>query len=211
MQNFLCNSTLVTVRTQRWKCRRQVGGYLIACGVLLIPWLIVLSWTLPDTTTVSGWSTAWLGLDASEALGLLGTGLLLRKWDSRVGVVAASTSTLLVMDAWLDVITSTPGPARTIALSMALLLELPLAVICAALALRATKAVNFSRQPQADVTSLQERQRGRICGMSRIAYIQSGQTLCQPDLVVKSRIHLEGKQNAHYSRAKAAEALDDKT
>jgi hypothetical protein len=111
-------------------------GLLVAAGVML-PWLYLLSSSLPDTTRVTGWSSAWVGLDVMEGLALLGTGLLLLRRDPRVSPVAAATAALLLVDAWFDVTTSSSGSALVIALAMALLVELPLCALCALIAARA--------------------------------------------------------------------------
>lgn len=109
---------------------------LTASGAGLIPWLVVLATCLPVTTRAWNWSTAWAGLDSLEALGLLGTGLLLIRRDARYHLTAAATAALLLADAWFDVTTSAPGPDRMIAIAMAAGVELPAAAACAALAAR---------------------------------------------------------------------------
>lgn len=98
--------------------------------------MVVLAKTMPQTTEVSNWSTAWIGLDALLAVGLTGTGVLLRRNDPRVAQVAAATAALLVMDAWFDVTTAAPGSELATALTLALAAELPMAALCAAVALR---------------------------------------------------------------------------
>ena len=110
---------------------------LVGLGLALLPWLVVLATTLPSTTTVSHWSLAWVGLDCLEAVGLISTGVLLRRGDPRRCLTAMATSVLLVCDAWFDVTTSAPGAEVASAVAMALLVELPLALFCARLALRA--------------------------------------------------------------------------
>lgn len=119
-----------------------LGYVLIALGVALIPWLFVLATSLPDSAQASHWSTAWVGLDALEAIGLIGTGVLVRRRDHRLGVAAAATAMLLVVDAWFDVSTAAPGADIASALLMAALLELPLAALCAVLAVRASGRAN---------------------------------------------------------------------
>ncbi|MEU5420686.1 hypothetical protein ACFY1P_13600 [Streptomyces sp. NPDC001407] len=115
-----------------------LGHALVACGLALLPWLFVLATSLPATTTASRWSAAWVGLDALEALALITTGLLAARRDRRHGVAAAATAALLVMDAWFDTMTAAPGADLVSALIMAVALELPLAVVCGALAVRAS-------------------------------------------------------------------------
>ncbi|MEV5276463.1 hypothetical protein [Streptomyces sp. NPDC051994] len=116
--------------------RPRLATVLTGAGVALVPWMVVLAKTLPQTTEVSNWSTAWIGLDALLAVGLTGTGVLLRRNDPRVAQVAAATAALLVMDAWFDVTTAAPGSELATALTLALAAELPMAVACGAVALR---------------------------------------------------------------------------
>jgi hypothetical protein len=81
-------------------------------------------------------STAWVGLDAMETVGLLATGALLLRRDHRCCLAAACTGTLILVDAWFDVTTSAPGLAQLTAILMAMFIEIPVSSLCAALALR---------------------------------------------------------------------------
>lgn len=116
--------------------RPRLATVLTGAGLALVPWMVVLARTLPRTTEVSNWSTAWVGLDALLAVGLTGTGVLLRRNDPRVAQVAAATAAVLLVDAWFDVTTSAPGAELATALTLALTAELPMAVTCAVVALR---------------------------------------------------------------------------
>jgi hypothetical protein len=109
---------------------------LIAAGLAMIPWLFALAVQLPSSTRAQHWSTAWVGLDAMEALGLLTTGVLVRLRDERRSLAAAATATLLLVDAWFDVTTSAPGTDHLMALLLAVFLEVPIASACAVLAVR---------------------------------------------------------------------------
>lgn len=119
-----------------WRGLRWLGFTLIGAGLTLIPWLFVLSASLPSTMTASHWSAAWVGFDGLEALGLITTGVLLNRKDPRRCLAAAATSALLVVDAWFDVTTAAPGLDQTTAVAMAAFLEIPLATVCAVLANR---------------------------------------------------------------------------
>lgn len=116
--------------------RPRLATVLTGAGVALVPWMVVLAKTLPSTTEVSNWSTAWVGLDALLAVGLTGTGVLVGRGDPRAAQVAAATAAILVVDAWFDVATSAPGGELAMAVGLALGVELPLAVTCAVVALR---------------------------------------------------------------------------
>lgn len=116
---------------------RWLGTALIGAGLALIPWLFVLAIGLPSTATASHWPTAWVGLDGLEALGLITTGVLVNRRDPRSCLTAAVTATLLLVDAWLDVSTAAAGADQATAVAMAICLEIPLVILCAALAVRA--------------------------------------------------------------------------
>jgi DNA-binding PadR family transcriptional regulator len=102
----------------------------------MIPWVFILACSLPPAIRAAHWSTAWAGLDALEAAGLMTTGAALIGRCSWLRLPAAVTSTLLVVDAWFDITTSAPGHAATVAIAMAVFPELPIAGLCAVLAIR---------------------------------------------------------------------------
>ncbi|WP_234532777.1 hypothetical protein [Streptomyces shenzhenensis] len=115
---------------------RRAATVLTVLGLAMIPWLVFLYTGLPATAQASHWAWTWTGLDSFEALGLLSTGLLLRRGDCRACLTSAATSTLLLVDAWFDTMTAAPGPDFKLAVLMAVFVELPLAVACAVLATR---------------------------------------------------------------------------
>ncbi|MCW8378686.1 hypothetical protein [Streptomyces justiciae] len=102
----------------------------------LVLWLLVLAASLPTAAEVQNWSAMWVGLDALEALGLAATGVLLLRGDPHRCLTAAATAALLIVDAWIDVLTSLPGSELAPALAMALGAELPLATLCVVIAVR---------------------------------------------------------------------------
>jgi hypothetical protein len=116
--------------------RRFLSRGLTVAGFAMLPWLFVLGSSLPNTIRVSGWATAWVGLDASEGLGLVATGVLLSHRNAFAALSAAATATLVLVDAWFDVTTSAAGSSLLIAVAMAVLIEAPVAVLCATLAIR---------------------------------------------------------------------------
>lgn len=112
--------------------RQRLGYVPLVCGVLLIPWLVVLA-----TGAAPQWTAAWVALDSLEAVGLFATGLLALRAKPALTTAATATAAALVLDASLDLATS-HGTALLVAAAMALLAELPLAAACAVLALRRT-------------------------------------------------------------------------
>jgi len=108
----------------------------LAVGGFLVPWCVVLSVTLPRTAQAQHWSLAWTGLDGAEAIAALVTAALLARDDSRACLTAAAGGALLLTDAWFDVCTSAPGLEHTLAVTEAVLVELPLAAAAGWLAVR---------------------------------------------------------------------------
>lgn len=50
-------------RTRPATRRRLLSRALIAIGIGMVPWLVVLAATLPQTIRVSHWVVAWVGLE----------------------------------------------------------------------------------------------------------------------------------------------------
>lgn len=102
---------------------------LSAAGIALLPWIMVLAATVRD-------AAGWVALDVLEACCLLATAHRLRRAGGRHRPSAALAALLLTADAWCDLRTAAPGADLAVAVAMALLAELPLAALCATLALR---------------------------------------------------------------------------
>jgi len=129
----------------RVRCIRRGRAVALAVGSFLVPWSVVLGVTLPAGTFVPNWSLAWMGLDFSEAVAALLTAWLLSRGSSRASLPAMAGAGLLFADAWLDVCTSTAGPARLLAVGEAVLVELPLAAAAIWLAVSLTGTRGISR------------------------------------------------------------------
>lgn len=116
--------------------RAREARLLTLCAALLLPWIVVLGMTLPENEMARNWSTAWSGFDVLLALMLAGTAWLQRAGDPRVGALAGASAAMLVADAWLDTSTSALGADAVLAWCSAVFVELPLALVCARIALR---------------------------------------------------------------------------
>lgn len=103
---------------------------LAVVAVVLIPWAIALGQMLPSRHVADHWDAAWTGFDVILAFTLLATAwAYTRRRDLSRGLAAIS-GTLLLCDAWFDVLTASSGGDLEIALLFALLGEIPLAVVC---------------------------------------------------------------------------------
>ncbi len=111
------------------RLRRRFVGVVVASCLLLIPWVAVLALTLPRRYTASHWDATWAGFDLALFMSLGVTAWAAWRRRQVVVLAAAVTGTLLVCDAWFDVITASTRRDLAFSLSAALLVELPLAAL----------------------------------------------------------------------------------
>ncbi|GAA4250011.1 hypothetical protein GCM10022255_036600 [Dactylosporangium darangshiense] len=108
------------------RARRRFVIIIGVASVLMIPWVIALTLTLPPRYLAGHWRLTWVGFDL-----VLGAALAVTAWAALrrrqimilAGVVSA---TLLACDAWFDMVTAS-GQDRWVSLATAALVELPLA------------------------------------------------------------------------------------
>lgn len=116
---------------------RWLGPLAVACAVLLVPWMVFLGLTLPSKRSAAHYDVAWIGFDAAMCLVLAALAYCAQRRLPATGPVAAVAATMLVVDAWFDVVTASTRDEFAGSLLMALLAELPLATICAWTAINA--------------------------------------------------------------------------
>jgi hypothetical protein len=110
--------------------RKLVMVVFGAIGIGLIPWTVWLSSDLTPDHTTHRWDVAWTGFDIGLALAFLATAVAAWRRSAWTGFFAGATGTLLVTDAWFDVmLEDTTRDLRT-ALLEAFLAELPAAAVC---------------------------------------------------------------------------------
>jgi len=98
-----------------------------AVGVLLIPWTFYLAVSLPRRVVDTHYRGAWVGFDILLVITIIMTAYFAFKVDSRVQLPATATATLLIVDAWFDVMTAGRRGDVGLALLMAVCIELPAA------------------------------------------------------------------------------------
>jgi hypothetical protein len=101
-----------------------------AIGVLLVPWTIWLSASLPPHHLAHRWDLAWTGFDIGLAVCFAGTAFAAWRRSPWVGTLAAATGTLLLADAWFDVVLESRGAELRTAIVEAMFAELPVAALC---------------------------------------------------------------------------------
>jgi hypothetical protein len=117
-------------------------GYGVV-GIGLLPWAFWLSASLPATHHSAHWDVAWSGFDVGLAACFCGTAIAAyRRAIAWAGAFAAATGTMLLVDAWFDVILESRGNELGTALVEALVFELPAAVVCFWIAFRTERFVS---------------------------------------------------------------------
>ena len=123
------------VRTVPW----WVGPAFAVLAVGTVPWVVFLAVTLPRHATFHHYRGVWVGFD----LGLVGvlatTAVLAWRGRPQVTMAATAAATMLFVDAWFDVLTTPRGRELVVSVVLAGAVELPLAMICLWIALRASQ------------------------------------------------------------------------
>jgi hypothetical protein len=119
------NAVLVdNARVVKW-----AGPAFALFSLILLPWIVYLAYSLPSHRLSADFDVAWAGFDAMLLAALAGTGYFALRRSRYLAAAAAATATLLVVDAWFDVMTTLPSQ-RLEPVALAVLVELPLASVC---------------------------------------------------------------------------------
>ena len=125
-----------SVVPRRALVRWMIPFYALMAAAML-PWVAYLAWTLPARNVAAHYRLAWVGFDLLLCAALARTAYLAWRRSPFVVNIASATAALLVVDAWFDVTTSPGGDDLMLSAVLALLVELPLAVLSLLLAARA--------------------------------------------------------------------------
>lgn len=119
------NAVLVdNARVVRW-----AGPAFALFSLILLPWTIYLGYSLPSRQVSPHYDVAWAGFDVMLLVALASTGYFALRRSRYLATAATVTATLLVVDAWFDVMTSPPSQ-RLESVALSVLIELPLASLC---------------------------------------------------------------------------------
>jgi hypothetical protein len=110
---------------------RRVAGMLGLISLLLVPWTLWLTFTLPTRHLAHHYRLAWVGFDVFLAIAFGATAIAALGASEWLQPLAALTGTMLLCDAWFDVVTSSSGAELGRAVLEAVFAELPLAALCA--------------------------------------------------------------------------------
>jgi hypothetical protein len=135
-----------------WRPPRWVVPLFALAALVLVPWIVLLVHELPSAHRASHWDIAWAGFDGAMAFLLLAVAVAAWRRSPWLEGTATAAATLLFVDAWFDVLTSSTRTELVIAAIEAVLVEVPLAVLS-----RATPSAASSRRS----CSSAARRRGR--------------------------------------------------
>jgi hypothetical protein len=124
---------------------RWVALLLTAIAAGLVVWTLYLSYALPARHVTEHWRTAWAGFDIGLALALVTTAVGVLRDARWVDASAAVAATLLVTDAWFDIVQADPGGERMEAIVLAVIGEIPLALFCIWIVMNAERAIGSLR------------------------------------------------------------------
>src|SRR6266513_3701408 len=108
------------------RLRLWVASLFALAGLALLPWTIWLATSLQPHHETTQWDLAWSGFDTGLALMFLFTSLAAWRRSPWVGACAAATGTLLVTDAWFDVVLESHADELRNSIMLAVFAELPI-------------------------------------------------------------------------------------
>ena len=116
--------------TQGLSLPRWIPPLLVLAAVVLAPWTLWLTYSLPSDHVTHHYDLAWIVFDIFLLVAFAVTGVCAFRGTRWLAPAAAATGTMLLCDVWFDVVTSAGGGERYEALLEAVFVELPLALLC---------------------------------------------------------------------------------
>jgi hypothetical protein len=108
---------------------RWAGPAFALFSLILLPWIAYLAYSLPSRQVSADYDVAWAGFDLMLLIALASSGYFALRRSRYLATTATAAATLLVVDAWFDVMTTLPGQ-RLEPVALAAGVELPLASVC---------------------------------------------------------------------------------
>lgn len=125
------------------RLRSRLLTVLVACCTGLGAWIVYLAISMPTGYRSKAWSAAWVGFDILLLLSLTGTIVAAMLRRQIVVMLAVFTATLLLCDAWFDIVLDWGTSDVWGSLASAVFAEVPLALF---LLHRARKLVRVAIQ-----------------------------------------------------------------
>ena len=111
------------------RASRSIAEVYIVMAVALAGWIVYLSVALPQRNLNHHYDLTWIGFDCLLLAAMAATAYHAAKINARVTLAANATATLLIVDAWMDITSSSSTSALLTAIAFAALLEFPVAAM----------------------------------------------------------------------------------
>jgi hypothetical protein len=128
-----------TADPQQWRPARWVPLLFGFAAFILLPWTVLLAVSLPSTHAASHWDLTWTGFDALLAVQLIFVAIAALRRSPWLEGAATAAASLLVVDAWFDITTSSSRLELAASIAEAVCVELPVAGVCLLLARNAER------------------------------------------------------------------------
>ena len=126
--------TIDTIPLPRW-----LAALAVLCLVGLAPWIVYLAMVLPHRARSVHYDVAWVGFDIAMWFVLAALAWSAIRRRPATPQLAAVAATMLIVDAWFDVVTTANPTQRGFAIASAVIVEIPLAVLCTWIAVNAQR------------------------------------------------------------------------
>ena len=125
--------------------RRFFLTVVTTSSLVLVPWIAYLATSLPTRQVADPWNVAWVGFDSALVIMLSWTAW--NAWHRRQMLIPSAiiTATLLICDAWFDVVLDWGSRHVIVSIISALVAELPLAALLLGVALRLIRVMHRVR------------------------------------------------------------------
>jgi hypothetical protein len=136
-------------RVERYAQGAPIILVLGLVALLLVPWTVWLATRLPSRHVSPHWDVQWVGFDVGLTATFAVTALALWRGSRWVPYLCTAAATLLLADAWFDLSTARTDKELSWAIGVAVLAEIPLAILCIAIVRRSVRSM-----PQRDEGAL---------------------------------------------------------
>lgn len=108
---------------------KWIAVFFVGCAVVLVPWTVIIFGSLKNRALAEHWRLVWGGFDCFLVLAFALTAYRLITRSPRGAIAATATGTMLLIDAWFDVLTARGTKNFLTSLTMAVFAEIPCAII----------------------------------------------------------------------------------
>jgi len=127
---------------------------VVSASVTLIPWIVFLAISLPKTYIVKQWTAVWTGFDIALLLTILSCLWAALKRRQVLIIFAIMGATLLICDAWFDIMTASTNSDQWVSIASAAFGEIPFAILLLMVARRLLRLTMQLAREQAGAEGL---------------------------------------------------------